>query len=536
MPRRSLSQSSFFDPEFVMPQCLQPGTLPWLLARHRSLLFPRWLLRGWRGEGRRGRGAWPPAVLMTLLLLRWSERGTSRLGATKRAAVDARWRAAMGLNFGAPTPDEKTLREFEAFVRRRHPECDVSRIVLFHEHVVRLCLQHGVVNDKAIWSIDSTPMWCYGAVLDTLRLLGDGTRALALAWAKATGESLESVAQRFDAPHLVAPSTKGYFRIDWRDAQQRADVIDTLARCAIAAVEHVRRHITLVPSNRRKRLLRRCSGLLRVIRDDLQTDDAGRLVIARRVAKDRLISVTDPQARHGHKSERRTFDGFKLHLAGDAMSGLITAVTVTAGNVHDGAVAHRLIRRAARLYSSIDAVLGDTAYGGAKLRYLVRRENGVRIVAPPPAVPGDSERLTRDRFRIDFETKTATCAAGVTTTDHSWVYSKDYNTTVSYYRWPKQICRDCPLRRRCCGDVQGGRRIRLHAYERELRQARIDWADPAMRQAYRARSQGERLVHRVVRHGGRNAGAWGLSAAHLQAHAIVCGCNLALLARALAPT
>ena len=42
MPSRSLSQVSFFDPEFVCPSCLVPGSVPWLLARHRSMLFPPW--------------------------------------------------------------------------------------------------------------------------------------------------------------------------------------------------------------------------------------------------------------------------------------------------------------------------------------------------------------------------------------------------------------------------------------------------------------------------------------------------------------
>ena len=85
MPLRTLSQRSFYDPEVVQPDCLEPGTVPWLLARFRSSLFPAWLLVGWRGEGRFGRDAWPALTLLTLLFLRWSEEGLSRLGSTRRA-------------------------------------------------------------------------------------------------------------------------------------------------------------------------------------------------------------------------------------------------------------------------------------------------------------------------------------------------------------------------------------------------------------------------------------------------------------------
>ena len=37
--------------------------------------------------------------------------------------------------------------------------------------------------------------------------------------------------------------------------------------------------------------------------------------IARRVAKDRVISTVDPEARHGHKTAARGFDGYKGHAA-----------------------------------------------------------------------------------------------------------------------------------------------------------------------------------------------------------------------------
>ena len=66
----------------------------------------------------------------------------------------------------------------------------------------------------------------------------------------------------------------------------------------------------------------------------LETDNAGRLVVAERVAKDRIISLTDPEARHGRKSKKSLVNGYKLHLLGDIVSGLIANITVTRGNTH----------------------------------------------------------------------------------------------------------------------------------------------------------------------------------------------------------
>jgi hypothetical protein len=55
--------------------------------------------------------------------------------------------------------------------------------------------------------------------------------------------------------------------------------------------------------------------------------------IARRVAKDRVISTVDPDTRHGHQTSARGFNGYKGHGAADADSEFITATTVTPGNV-----------------------------------------------------------------------------------------------------------------------------------------------------------------------------------------------------------
>jgi hypothetical protein len=533
MPVMSFPRDSFFDPAYVMPGCLEPGTVPWLLGHHREELFPPWLLRQWRGESHLGRPAWPAPVLMTLIVLRWCEGGMSRLGNAKRAKSDVRWRAAMGLEIGGNTPSEKTLRDFEAYLCARHPDCDMPRYLVFFEHCVRLCQDSGVASQGPIWAMDSTPMWCYGAVKDTVRLLGDGVASLARDWSKLTGTSLQELAQCWQLPHLLGKSTKGACHIDWRDKEARARLLDGLAQGVLAAVAAVRGGIERVASSKRKRLLRRCRHLVRVIAQDLETDDNGRLVVAHKVAKDRLISMTDPQARHGHKSRKRSFDGFKVHVLGDVMSGLILSLTVTPGNLHDGAVAHRLIRRAKRQVHELDRVLGDCAYGGAQLRHDVHAQLGVQIVAPALRPTAAGDELGRDAVHIDFEAQRATCAAGVTVGEPLQVYSQEHERQTHVYRWPAQVCQQCPLRQPCNGDKMQGHRIRLHPYEQQLRQARTDWQQPQVRTEYRTRSQCERIVHLMVQHGGRQARACGLSAAHLQVHCIAAACNLALLAKAL---
>ncbi len=51
----------------------------------------------------------------------------------------------------------------------------------------------------------------------------------------------------------------------------------------------------------------------------------------------------DPDARHGHKTASRGFDGYQGHAAVDPDSEIITATTVTPGNTGDTAAAQDLI-------------------------------------------------------------------------------------------------------------------------------------------------------------------------------------------------
>ena len=47
------------------------------------------------------------------------------------------------------------------------------------------------------------------------------------------------------------------------------------------------------------------------------------------LAKDRIISVVDPEARHAHKSRSVMRDGYKGHIVGEPATGLITSASVT---------------------------------------------------------------------------------------------------------------------------------------------------------------------------------------------------------------
>ena len=347
-----------------------------------------------------------------------------------------------------------------------------------------------------------------------------------------------------DVPWVRAKSTKGGLCADWRDREARRAAIHRLATDVTRVAKAIVQRADEVPHKHRAFVHQRCSSLLKILQDDFEVDDDGLLVIATRVAADRLVSITEPEARSGRKSKSQTFKGFKLHVLGDLVSGVVAAIRVTAGNVGEGTQGMALLRRARDLIPELDRVLGDTAYGGTPLR-IEAAEVGVEIVAPPPPISlrKGSNTLGKHEFEVDFAAFRATCPAGVTTEDHRVRTSKD-GVERSVFSWPLSECASCPLRDRCRpgweppppgptprGRPHRGRSLELHPNEQLLREVRARWNTADYRREYRRRIEGERLVHSIIRRGGRQAAAFGLVAADLQAHLIAMVCNLGVLAR-----
>ena len=192
-------------------------------------------------------------------------------------------------------------------------------------------------------------------------------------------------------------------------------------------------------------------------------------------------------------------------------------------------------KEARALYEELEQVLGDTAYGAARLRYLVRGTTGVELMAPPPPDTHPAGRLGKKSLHLDLVNHTATCAAGVQTDDMRWVWSEAAGVEVRKFKWPKSVCDECKFTVPCRGKQTGGHTVLLHPYEEELRRAREQFSQPEVKQTYRLRTQAERLVNQLTRHGGRKARAFGLGAANLQGYLIAMTENLRLLAKRLAP-
>ena len=218
------------------------------------------------------------------------------------------------------------------------------------------------------------------------------------------------------------------------------------------------------------------------------------------VSKDRMLSVHDPEMRHGHKSSRRRFNGHKAAIVVDTDSQLITAVDVLPGNAPDNLGALELVEQSeASTDSVVQEAMGDAAYGDGGTRQTFA-DAGRQLVAKVPGRPNRSH-FPKDDFHLDLAAGSCTCPAGQVT--HAMVSAgKRTDAAGRVYRlqafqFDGAVCRACPLRSKCiAAKGRQGRRVLIHPQEALLQEARA-LQQSAAYDEYRAR----RVVveHRLAR-------------------------------------
>jgi hypothetical protein len=392
----------------------------------------------------------------------------------------------------------------------------------------------GLVGRRPV--LDSTPLYDVVSTMDTVTLIRSAIRALLGVVDVELAAQLRAVLGSDDD---YAGSAKP--QIDWDDAGAREVLIDSRAKDALAC-------LALLDGRELAAAVAEAARLLAaVLGQDLEAGDDGVFRIARRVAEDRLISTVDRDARHGHKTSARGFDGYKGHAAVDPDSEMIIATRVTPANTGDAGVAEALIEDLLDDHAGAGdgvadtaaagsgtpqrdedsgraKVYGDSAYGTGRFQDTLEDndiDSGCKTQAPTAA----GGRFPKDRFEVNLGEDTVTCPAGVTVKIRR---RRDGGGTAHF----GDACAACPLRDQCTG-AAGGRTIRVGPHEAALIRARARQADPGWQADYRAtRPRVERKLAHLMRrkHGGRRARVRGTARVDADFRWLAAAANLARLA------
>jgi len=230
----------------------------------------------------------------------------------------------------------------------------------------------------------------------------------------------------------------------------------------------------------------------RQVRDqDTVVGADGVVRILKGVAKDRRISIEDPQMRHGRKTKSVRIDGDKRHVLTDLDTDLVPAVGVTAANVAEAEVAEQIT-------ADLDAqqvTLGELDIDRAYLSSSLVRDRDPDLAIFCKAFPvRNGPRFAKPAFTIDFDQHLLTCPNHITMPF----------VPGGKVQFPAQVCAGCPLRTQCTTSIRG-RSVQIHPDERLLAEPRAAQKTPHGRARLRQRVKVEHTLAHVGRWQGRRA-------------------------------
>jgi transposase len=477
-----------------------------LLAEQGHLLFPDEMFADLYSS--RGRRSISPRVMATVMVIQRFE-GLSDNEAVDRLQFDLRYKWACGLAYDAPSFDSTLLVDMRARLRNSKTP---DRIF---EAILDVAKKANLVGKKRI--VDSTALYDAVATQDTVTLVRNAIVGVLRVVDEEMAQRLRSLLKRDDAY-----TKTGKPSCAWDDKAAREELVDALVNDAYALV------LVLDGQKLSEDVLRASTLLATVVGQDIEADADSTFRIARGVAKDRVISTVDPEARHGHKTAARGFDGYKGHIAIDAESEIITATEVTAGNAGDATAADALLADILTPSQATEAgqaeVYGDASYGTATLVEKLEQtgiEPNVKVQLPSAR----AGMFSQDDFKIDIQAGDVECPAGVRV---KLRMLKDGSRTADF----DANCTECPLRGRCTNS-KSGRTIKLHPKHETLDHHRKHQRDEEWKKRYRkVRPRVERKIAHLMRrkHGGRRARVRGRERVKHDFSLLAASVNLARLA------
>ena len=421
----------------------------------------------------RGQDPCPPAMLAMVMLLQRYD-GLSDADAVDAAENDRRWQLVLGTlgREGAPFGQGSLVR-----FRTRMIAHDLDKKLV--DRTVELAKRSGGFGWKKLRiALDSSPLHGAGRVEDTWNLIGRAMSKVVHAVSLALDVDEETVIKSAGLTTLSGDSVKAAIDIDWNDEEEQTAALQKL----LGQVDALERWVA-------KRAAKESSipplkgaleTLRKIVDQDIEPDPSGGRRIKEEVAKDRIISLSDPEMRHGRKSKTKLFNGYKRHIA--IANNLILATAVEPANVQEHGPTKRLLTAVSK-HGEIETLDIDRGYlPSPAVEDLHRQGVTINSKAWPTRTPG---LFPKDQFRIDLRRGIVTCPSGAKATIRP--------TREAHFN--ADDCSLCSLRPQCT--TASNRRIKLHRVEDLLIRFRVKQRTRAGRQELRHRVVVEHRLARV---------------------------------------
>jgi IS5 family transposase len=199
-----------------------------------------------------------------------------------------------------------------------------------------------------------------------------------------------------------------------------------------------------------------------------------------------MPSLGDPEMRHGRKSKKKPFTGYKRHFIKAVEGDLILGALVLPANEAEQDALAPLLADAER-HAPVDEMLMDRGYLGSPTVQSLRARGTSICCKPWPSRNGG--RFTKEDFGIDLQRQAVTCPARITARIAP-------DTLIA--RFPAATCLACSSRGACTTAEGRGRSISIHPQEALLIELRTARKSPEGRRALRRRTTIEHSLARVA--------------------------------------
>ena len=422
----------------------------------------------------RGQEPCPPALLAMVTLLQRYD-GLSDADAVDAAENDLRWQLVLGtLGQKRASFGQGTLVRFR--VRAIANDLD--------KKLVDKTIDLAKTTQKFGWkklrlALDSSPLPGAGRVEDTWNLIGRAMSKVVHAVSAVLDVDEELIVKQAKLTVLSGDSLKAALDIDWDDDDAQHEALQHLLAQAAAldawVCKQAKKQAEVPPVKGTLELLRR------VIDQDIEPDPSGQgHRIREGVAEDRIVSISDPEMRHGRKSRSQLFNGYKRHIA--VAHGFILATAVLPANDAEHVATGPLLEGVEH-HGDVAVLDIDRGYLGSPFVAELHRA-GVTVNSRP-WVKSNQGRFTKYDFDIDLRRGIVTCPA-----KKQAVILKSGET-----KFDESDCSRCKLKPQCTEAPK--RSIRIHPIEDLLIKLRTSNKTTQGREQLRRRVVVEHKLARV---------------------------------------
>ena len=421
-----------------------------------------------------GQSPIPPAQIALAIILQ-AYLGISDDEVIEEMLMDQRWQLVLDcLNCETPPFSKATLVRF----RKGLIEKELDQRLI--DRTVGIAKQKGGFGSSQLKvALDSSPLWGAGKVEDTYNLLGHALRKAVSVIAAVQGREPAEIAHEAGTPILNSSSLKTALDLNWDDPVERQNALLILLNSLNSVEEWMQSQANCDDFEAAQETL----DVARVIESQNVTlDSQGVPNLAFGVAKDRRISIEDPDMRHGRKSRSKKIDGYKRHILKDLESGVVCAVALTRANTPESAATVDLERDLKFQNIHLAELHIDRAYLSS--HWVTQRDDKLQIFCKAWPVR-NSGRFDKNSFFLDWDTHLISCPNQVSV-------SFEPGKTVHF---PLSECAICPLREDCTNSKRG-RSVSIHLDEALMQELRARQSTAIGRQDLRKRTTVEHsLAH-----------------------------------------